>query len=226
VEARLPVGLRGGAPSKPTGTSIASGRSPTCRGAAKRDGPRAESRRPMGGRRPVSPRPSPRSSMSIESWTALAAIGWMTGCADVWGFQDLTSRMTSEPLDATSDDGAGLADSVVESGADGRDAGAGSESSKGDGGVEGGPNGSDRADASAAGGDASSAAGCSHSNCVGCCDTKGECQGGRSIAACGGAGLACVDCSTTACAILNGPCCAAANGCGCQLLSLGLTQCQ
>jgi hypothetical protein len=170
---------------------------------------------------------------SLATVLAVASLVSLAGCANLWGFETVTAEpgdgaaANPSELDATD---AGSASSPPEEGT-GRGEGQGPPglpTAPADGG--GGRSGRDAGEVDAHSGDADSEEGgtiapCG-ANCAGCCDTKGQCQGGRAIAVCGGAGLACVDCSTTACGLAAGPCCGGANGCGCQLLSLGLVQCQ
>jgi hypothetical protein len=153
----------------------------------------------------------------------------LAGCANLWGFQVVTAEPVEDAAADTTELDAGDAEAASAPTEDATRVGEGQ-----------GPSGTLGTPAEAGGGDTSGHdagepdAGSSESsasepcgtNCVGCCDARGQCQGGRAITFCGGAGLACVDCSTTTCAILYGACCGGASGCGCQLLSLGLVQCQ
>jgi hypothetical protein len=153
-----------------------------------------------------------------------AASSLLVGCADVWGFQELTMASDSGQ-DATADGGSagpapGVADGAdAELREDAIDDADGPERDRSDG--EGGAARPDAGDAASPGNPVPC-----RQTCGGCCDTNGNCLGGRSLTACGGSGMTCVDCSTTSCPVLDGPCCAGGGGCGCQLLSLGLTQCQ
>jgi hypothetical protein len=138
------------------------------------------------------------------------------GCAEVWGFDDLTLGLDAG-RDATNED-ASRAEGGLESGsgsdaaddafmapessdddaarADGSDAEPSEESGpKGDG-APGGPS-------------------CA-SSCPGCCDAMGKCQPSPSATSCGVAGAACVTCPTASCLLLPACCGAMTGTCGCM----------
>jgi hypothetical protein len=137
------------------------------------------------------------------------------GCAQVWGFDDLTLGPDAG-LDATSE-GASRADAGVEagSGSDAADdAFIAQESSDGDAASV---DGSDAESSEASGpkGDGAPGGPSCASICMGCCDAMGKCQPSPSATSCGVAGAACVTCPTASCLLL-GACCGAMTGtCGC-----------
>jgi hypothetical protein len=145
----------------------------------------------------------------------LAGVFAAAGCADVWGFDDLTLGPDAA-LDATNED-ASPADAGVEagSGSDAADdAFIAQESSDGDAASADGSD-AEPGEASPPEGDGGPGGPSCASICGGCCDAMGKCQPSISATSCGVAGAACVACPTASC--LLGACCGQTTGmCGCS----------
>jgi hypothetical protein len=148
--------------------------------------------------------------------TLLACALVAGGCAEVWGFDDLTLGPDAA-LDATSED-ASHAEAGVEagSGSDAADdAFVAEDSSDGDAASADGSD-AEASEASGPKGDGAPGGPTCASSCTGCCDAMGKCQPSISATACGIAGAACVTCPTTSCLLL-GACCGQTTGvCGCS----------
>lgn len=195
--------------------------------------------------RPGTPLASLRAVTRFD--VCVVFVAGVAGCANVWGFKTVTSEASSDagadgmPIDATTDDLSPFdarapkppgddepyAPTGVDEGSTRPDLEPSPDDASRGPSV---PDGAERDAPTTDGANLAEADGAQNlscrETCAGCCDARGQCQGGRSISVCGGVGIACADCSSTSCPLLYGPCCGGANGCGCQLLSLGLVQCQ
>jgi len=160
------------------------------------------------------------------AWIALTPLLGVVACANVWGFDDLTSR-DGGPQDATTRVDAFAP--PVESGPDAADDGVGDVAdSSGDasdamGTGEGGEGGESDATAREggpgdAGNDGATAAECKASCQTGCCDANNHCQAGSTPSICGSSGGACQDCSSHSCGTLQATCCVS-GACACEPLT-------
>jgi hypothetical protein len=155
-------------------------------------------------------------TLRLAPHVAVAPLIGLIACANVWGFQDLTTESdgglpeaAAPTSDAPGDDAESSRDAAQEASGEpedsafldarddarSRDAGA----PKADGGAN-------------DGGDDGAAAACRGICVTGCCDSNNICQAGTSTSACGSGGVACEACS---CKALQLTCCVR-GGCACE----------
>jgi hypothetical protein len=156
---------------------------------------------------------------SIAGWSFVLGALAVGGCADIWGFDDLTlapdSGFDATAAEAGTSSGgeSGTGDGEVEQDASPADAN-GLEASLLDSGIDG------ALDASDAGALEDGAPTCA-SICSGCCDAMGRCVTSTSTSACGIHGAACATCTTSSCPPLAAACCGATSGaCGCIVVAV------
>jgi len=173
---------------------------------------------------------APRGTLAIGLTFAL--VSGLVGCADIWGFDDLTSPGpdSASPV-PTTEGGSMLDDGAPDAPPDGPspiDAGPDSSpdvpDARADAGARDGGDGGGSSDAAADADAADGAAIVRCLACAGCCDSQGVCQGGTSVSACGAGGTACLDCPVAKkCTTLMTSCCSSSNACGCS--TAGVTAC-
>jgi hypothetical protein len=168
----------------------------------------------------------PRMAAAPRFGLVVGLAAGLSACANVWGFDDLT---TPSPDDAspipTKDGGDGVSEGSAQADSsdtdDGSDAtlvdvqDAGPDGSDGRGGLDAG----DGARSSDAASDADADDGAAMAQCMticgGCCDSQGICQKGTAVSACGTGGKACLDCPVAdKCTVLTTSCCNN-NACAC-----------
>jgi hypothetical protein len=145
----------------------------------------------------------------------------LTACANVWGFDDLTSGSPDDASStATKDESDDASEGSVQ--AEASDTDDGSDATLADvqdAGPDGsGRDGGDAGRASDAASDADADDGAAVARCMGicpmgCCDSQGICQKGTAVSACGTGGKACVDCPK--CTVITTSICCNNNACAC-----------
>jgi len=180
---------------------------------------------------------APRRAFAIGF--AFALVSSLVGCADIWGFDDLTrgpdsASDSASPAPTIEDgsmldageadappDGSSQTDAALDSSpSDAADARVDASARDGGDGRDAGASNDAASDADAD--DGATMARCMA--CAGCCDSQGVCQGGTAVSACGTGGSACLNCPVAKkCTPLMSSCCTSSIGCGCT--TAGITAC-
>ena len=168
----------------------------------------------------------PRTPAAARFGLVVGLAAGLAACANVWGFDDLTTASPDDASSIATKDGADdVSEGSVQAEAsdtdDGSDAtlvdaqAAGPDGSGRDGGDAG--RSSDAAsDADA--NDGAAMASCA-ANCPGCCDSQGTCQKGTAVSACGTGGKACLDCPVAdKCTLLTTSSCCNSSACACATI--------